>query len=84
MNGRPAAIAIVDLLQRHGIAGATVFLGVDGTAHGLRRRARFFSRNSNVPLMIISVGAGPAIAEVLPELRSRSTSHSSRSNVYAC
>ena len=69
VNGKPAAIAIVDLLQRHGIAGATVFLGVDGTAHGLRRRARFFSRNSNVPLMIISVGAGTAIAEVLPKLR---------------
>jgi PII-like signaling protein len=70
VNGKPAATAIVDLLQRHGIAGATVFLGVDGTTHGLRQRARFFSRNFNVPLMIISVGAGTAIAEVLPKLGS--------------
>jgi len=68
--GRPAAIAIVDMLQRHDMAGATVFLGVDGTSHGQRRRARFFGRNANVPLMIVSVGAGAAIAEALPKLGS--------------
>ena len=49
-------------------AGATVLLGVDGTAHGVRQRARFFGRNTAVPLMIISVGAGTAIAGALPEL----------------
>jgi PII-like signaling protein len=68
--GQPAATAIVDLLQRHGIAGATVFLGVDGMTHGLRQRARFFSRNTNVPLMIISVGDSATIGEVLPKLGS--------------
>lgn len=68
--GQPAAFAIVDLLQRQGIAGATVFLGVDGTTHGLRQRARFFSRNANVPLMIISVGSGETIAHALPKLGS--------------
>ena len=31
---RPAFVAICDLLHRRGIAGATVLLGVDGTAHG--------------------------------------------------
>jgi PII-like signaling protein len=35
-----------------------VLLGVDGTAHGVRQRVRFFGRNAGVPLMIISVGAG--------------------------
>src|SRR4051794_15545013 len=45
---KPAFVAVVDLLHRHGIAGATVLLGVDGTAHGLRRRARFFGRNADV------------------------------------
>lgn len=69
-HGQPAALAIVDLLQREGVAGATVFLGVDGTTHGLRQRARFFSRNSNVPLMIISVGSGETIARALPKLGS--------------
>jgi PII-like signaling protein len=67
-GGRPAFVAIVDLLHRHGIAGATVLLGVDGTAHGVRRRARFFGRNADVPLMIVSVGSGERIARVLPEL----------------
>ena len=35
-----------DLLHRHGVAGATVLLGVDGTTHGERRRARFFAANT--------------------------------------
>jgi PII-like signaling protein len=68
--GKPAAAAIVDLLQRQGVAGATVFLGVDGMVHGLRQRARFFSRNGDVPLMIISVGASATITDVLPKLGS--------------
>ena len=46
-----------------------MLLGVDGTAHGVRRRARFFGRNADVPLMVIAVGARPtAIAAALPEL----------------
>jgi PII-like signaling protein len=68
VGGRPAFLAIVDLLHRHRVDGATVLLGVDGTAHGVRQRARFVGRNADVPLMIISVGAGPAIATALPEL----------------
>jgi PII-like signaling protein len=67
-GGRPAFVAIVDLLHRRGVAGATVLLGVDGTAHGRRRRARFLSRNADVPLMIVSVGEGDRIARLLPEL----------------
>jgi PII-like signaling protein len=67
-GARPAYEAVVDLLRRHGIAGATVLLGVDGTAHGTRRRARFFGRNADVPLMVISVGEGDRIAALLPEL----------------
>jgi PII-like signaling protein len=68
VGGRPAFLAVVDLLHRHRVDGATVLLGVDGTAHGVRQRARFVGRNADVPLMIISVGAGPAIATALPEL----------------
>jgi PII-like signaling protein len=66
---RPAYEALVDLLHERGIAGATVLLGVDGTAHGIRQRARFFATNSHVPLMVIAVGDGQAVAETLPELR---------------
>ena len=66
--GAPAYIAVCELLHRRGITGATVLLGVDGTAHGVRQRARFFGRNAEVPVMIIAVGAGEQIARVLPEL----------------
>jgi PII-like signaling protein len=64
----PAFMAVCDLLHRRGIAGATALLGVDGTAHGQRERASFFSRNTGTPMMIIAVGDGTRIARVLPEL----------------
>jgi PII-like signaling protein len=64
----PAFIALCDLLHRRGIDGATALLGVDGTAHGRRERAAFFSRNAEVPMMVIAVGSGERIAGVLPEL----------------
>lgn len=64
----PAYAAVCDLLYRRGIAGASVFLGVDGTSHGQRTRARFFGRNADVPMMIIAVGAGEKMAQVLSEL----------------
>ena len=66
--GTPAFVAVCDLLHRRGIAGATVLLGVDGTAHGQRERAAFFSRNAGTPMMVIAVGSGERITRVLPEL----------------
>jgi PII-like signaling protein len=65
---RPAYEAVVELLHAGGIAGATVLLGVDGTAHGVRQRARFFARNAQVPIMVVAVGDGGRIVELLPEL----------------
>lgn len=65
---RLAYEAIVDVLHDHGVAGATVLLGVDGTAHGVRRRAGFFARNAAVPLMVVAVGDGTAIAAALPRI----------------
>jgi PII-like signaling protein len=67
-GAKPAFVAITALLHRHGLAGATVFLGVDGTSHGVRRRAKFFGRNAAVPLMIIAVGSGHAVAAAAAEL----------------
>ena len=64
----PAYLAVCELLHRRGIAGASVLLGVDGTARGRRERARFFGRNADVPVMVIAVGSGKEIAHVLPEL----------------
>ncbi|HET9876090.1 MAG TPA: DUF190 domain-containing protein [Mycobacterium sp.] len=68
IHGAPGYVAVCDLLYRRGFDGASVFLGVDGTVHGHRERARFFGANTDVPVMIIAVGAGEHIVEVLPEL----------------
>jgi PII-like signaling protein len=64
-NGAPAFAAICDALHDGGVAGATVLLGVDGTRHGQRRRARFFAGNASVPLMVMAVGDGARIGEAL-------------------
>lgn len=69
-NGGPAYRAVCDVLHRHGFAGATVLLGVDGTARGQRMRARFLSRNIGVPVMIIAVGTASRVSDALPELES--------------
>ena len=60
--------AVCTILQRHGFAGATAFLGVDGTAHGQRHRARFFSHNADVPMMIVAIGTGDQARAALDEL----------------
>jgi PII-like signaling protein len=65
-QGKPAFQALIDHLQVCGVDGATAFLGVDGTVHGQRQRARFVSRNRDVPLMVISVGDGEAVLRALP------------------
>ncbi len=73
-GGRPCHEAVVAILHECGVAGATALLGVDGTVGGDRRRALFFARNPDVPVMVISVGdrlsVGRAVArirELLPD-----------------
>jgi PII-like signaling protein len=66
--GKPAHLAVCELLYRHGFAGATVLLGVDGTAYGQRQRAEFFGRNVNVPQMIIGIGLPPQVSAAATEL----------------
>jgi len=64
-DGRPAHLAVVDALHEAGVAGATVLLGIDGTAHGERRRARFLATNARVPLLVVSVGEPARVATAL-------------------
>ncbi len=66
--GRPAFAAVCDVLHKEGVAGASVLLGVDGTRHGERRRARFFAANAQVPMTIVAVGAQERIADLWPRL----------------
>jgi PII-like signaling protein len=68
-GGGPAYLEAVSELRRCGAAGATVLLGLDGVLHGERRRARFFSRNRDVPLLIVSVGAPEALRAASARLR---------------
>jgi PII-like signaling protein len=69
VGGAAAFAQVCDVLHRHGLGGASVLLGVDGLRGGQRERARFFSRNADVPLMIEAVGSPERVASVLPELR---------------
>ena len=66
--GAPAFVTACELLKRHGVAGATVLLGVDGTRDGTRVRARLLGRNADVPMLVITVGSGAAIAAAAAEL----------------
>jgi PII-like signaling protein len=68
-GGEAGYVEAIDLLRRCGADAASVMLGVDGTLHGERRRARFFARNSQVPLMLLAVGDATAIELALPGLR---------------
>lgn len=67
-GGGAAYLAAVDCLHRHGLDGASVMLGLDGTLHGQRRRAALLARNARVPLVVTSVGERRALARALPEL----------------
>jgi PII-like signaling protein len=67
-DGQTGYVAALELLRRTGAAGASVLLGVDGTLHGQRRRARFFARNADVPLMLFAVGDEERMAAALPRL----------------
>jgi PII-like signaling protein len=69
VGGRPAHVTVVDALHRHGVAGASVLLGVDGTVRGERQRARFLAGNAQVPMMVIAIGDAEPIAAALAELR---------------
>ncbi|MGB3485281.1 MAG: DUF190 domain-containing protein [Mycobacterium sp.] len=69
VDGEPGYVAAIRVLQRCGFAGAEAFLGVDGTVAGQRRRARFFSSNSTVPLVVSGVGRAAAAAIAIPELQ---------------
>jgi PII-like signaling protein len=74
INGVAAHRAAVSVFHRAGFAGAAVFLGVDGSIAGRRRRARFFSGNADVPVLVVAVGdvsaataATRQLATVLPD-----------------
>lgn len=69
LSGVPGYLAVCDVLHAHGFIAAGVYLGVDGTVDGTRRRAHFFSRNSEVPLSVVGVGTVAQSVTAADELR---------------
>jgi PII-like signaling protein len=68
--GSPAFVTACELLHRNGVHGATVLLAVDGTRDGARTRARLLGSNIDVPMLVVCVGPGDAIARAAAELDS--------------
>ena len=69
VNGVPAYRAVCEFLHRNNFDGSSVFLGVDGTSHGERRRAHFISRNVDVPLMIVAIGGAEQVRRSVAGLK---------------
>lgn len=68
VGGVPVHLVACEVFHRHGFPGAIAYLGVDGTVAGDRRRARFFSRNADVPMMVLGVGSAPQARAAAAEL----------------
>ena len=68
LAGSPAYLAVCEILYRTGFTSAAAFLGVDGTVDGQRRRAKFFSRNPGIPLLVVGVGTAHQVASACAEL----------------
>ena len=73
-EGQPLYEAIVRLLHRNHVAGATVWSGVMGYgAHGRIHRRGLFGVADEKPIMIMAIDAEEKIRAVLPELLSMVT-----------
>lgn len=68
-HGQPLYAAIVDMLKREGIAGASVFRGVEGFgAHGEIHMAKVWRFNGKLPVLIEVVDDPDAISALVPHL----------------
>jgi len=68
-HGRPLYEAIVRRLREEGLAGATVFRGIEGFgAHSRLHTARILRLSEDLPLLIEVVDNMEAIERVLPIL----------------
>jgi PII-like signaling protein len=68
-GAEPLYTAIVEFLRKRGIAGATVFRGIEG--YGARRRvhiAQAFKWIPNLPILIEAVDDTGTLEAILPEL----------------
>jgi CBS domain-containing protein len=67
---RPLFMAILDLLRREGVAGATVLRGIAGYgSHGHMHTAALVELASDLPLVITFIDQADRVARVMPQLR---------------
>ncbi len=68
-HGRPLHIEIVETLRRAGVAGASVFRGVEGfgTHHEIHL-GKLFAFGTKLPILIEVVDTEAKIGELLPQL----------------
>ncbi|MHB8146825.1 MAG: DUF190 domain-containing protein [Vulcanimicrobiaceae bacterium] len=67
---QPTYCAIVDFLRRHGVAGATVFRGIEGYGgHNQVHIAKVFAWVQNMPILIEVVDDWERLEPLLPELQ---------------
>ena len=68
-HGTSLYSALVDLLRREGIAGASVFRGVEGFgAHHEIHLAKFFAPRAKLPILIEVVDEEEKIARLIPAI----------------
>ncbi|HVA36642.1 MAG TPA: DUF190 domain-containing protein [Candidatus Dormibacteraeota bacterium] len=68
-HGQPLHTAIVEMLRKHGVSGATVFRGVEGFgAHGELHVSSVFALMPNLPILIEVVDSDERIESVLPHV----------------
>jgi PII-like signaling protein len=68
-HGRPLYQAVVELLRREGLAGATVLRGVEGFgAHSRIHTARILRLSEDLPMVIEVIDRAERIEAVLPKL----------------
>jgi PII-like signaling protein len=68
-HGRPLYTAIVEMLRHQGVAGASVFRGVEGFgSHHDVHRAKLFSFGGDLPILIEVVDTEETIAALIPRI----------------
>jgi hypothetical protein len=67
---QPLYSAIVEMLRKRGVAGATVFRGIEGFGgSGQMHAARVFSWMPNLPILVEVIDDWSTIEPLLPELQ---------------
>jgi PII-like signaling protein len=68
-HGQPLYTAIVHAARKAGLAGATVFKGIEGYgSHSVVHAARIVDMSSDLPILVELIDDGPKIEAFLPAL----------------